>query len=230
MIRITITIYALCNNAAVRWSWWVKRGTRCCSTAAVSTQPLQTFTRTPAARAGSSRSTPTPTAGYARRTTGEKNETAGVVLVWSVCVLCPFCSSRACLGKSSRFIARQGLLKSHRQTKPRRDHAEENVSRVAHVCGPVRRQLLGAQPGGSGATFSPSAADVPLAAVADACGLLRPPPPPPLSSSSSADDGAEGIMEGGQASLAVENARLRAENAELRHAAAAAVGAVGAKL
>jgi hypothetical protein len=142
----------------------------------------------------------------------------------SVCSL-PVCSSRACLGKSSRFIARQGLLKPHRQTKPRRDHAEENVSRVAHVCGPVRRQLLGAQPGGSGATFSPSAADVPLAAVADACGLLRP-PPPPLSSSSSADDGAEGIMEGGQASLAVENARLRAENAELRAKAAAA----GAKL
>ena len=80
---------------------------------------------------------------------------------------------------------------------------------VAHLCGPVRHQLLGAQPGGSGATFSPANEDVPLAEVADACGLLR---PPDAVSSAPAKDAA-------QLQLAEENAQLRAENASLRAAA-----------
>ena len=86
---------------------------------------------------------------------------------------------------------------------------QSHTAAVEHLCGPVRRHLLGAQPGGSGATFSPGVRDVPLAAVADACGLLRVP-------GVTVEVGVE--AEGG---LAVENARLRAENAALRAAAAA---------
>ena len=81
-----------------------------------------------------------------------------------------------------------------------------------HLCGPVRRQLLGAQPGGSGNTFSPAAADVPLAALADSLGLLR----SPDARGSDIDIG--GDAAGGDG-LAAENARLRAENARLRQLA-----------
>ena len=35
------------------------------------------------------------------------------------------------------------------------------------LCGPVRRQLLGAQPSGSGGTFDPKQGDAPLEHVAE---------------------------------------------------------------
>jgi len=88
------------------------------------------------------------------------------------------------------------------------DHSHTET--IAHLCGPVRNQLLGSQPGGSGATFSPANDDVPLAAVADACGILR--PPPSISSAAAVQDATE-------LQLAKENALLRAENALLRAAA-----------
>jgi hypothetical protein len=91
---------------------------------------------------------------------------------------------------------------------------------IAHLCGPVRNQLLGSQPGGSGATFSPASEDVPLADVADACGLLR--PPPPVSSAA--------VQNATELQLAKENALLRAENALLRAAASKQDGSAGAKL
>ena len=108
----------------------------------------------------------------------------------------------------TRYVAFYGF--SYRWLRPKNDHDHTQLDAFPALCGPVRRQLLGAQPSGSGGTFDPKQGDAPLEHVAEELGLLWPADAP-------ADATAE--LAAGAAELAAENAALRAENAALREVA-----------